>query len=290
MRKFLALANAVARLAVVWAVGGGWGAVARAYTTNVNGVTWTYSVVDGTASVCGNFPLWGSFSPTIDRETSGAISIPSSLAGYPVTDIGEQAFYECYKLTSVAIPESVTGIGSGAFENCTGLTNVPIPESVTGIGSSAFSNCYNLTSVTILGNVNTDYSYGSSLFGGCSNLETVVWGDKVTEIGSCMFLGCSGLANVTVPENVTSLAESAFIGTGLRQVTILGNVTNDWCWLNGPFRWGTTNLATVVLGDKMTKIGERMFYECSGLTNVIIGNGVTNIGVYAFIVARDWRR
>ena len=50
-----------------------------------------------------------------------AVTIPDRINGLPVTRIGSDAFYECYKLTSVTIPNSVASIGDGAFDGCTGL-------------------------------------------------------------------------------------------------------------------------------------------------------------------------
>ena len=66
-----------------------------------------------------------------------------------MTSIWKRAFYLCYSLTSVTIPNSVTSIGNEAFYDCDGLTSVTIPNSVTSIGEGAFLNCTGLTSVTI---------------------------------------------------------------------------------------------------------------------------------------------
>ena len=79
------------------------------------------------------------------NKYSGNITIPSSInvneVEYSVTSIGESAFYECWDLTSVTIPNSVTSIGEYAFFGCSGLTSVTIPNSVTSIGDGAFSFC-----------------------------------------------------------------------------------------------------------------------------------------------------
>ena len=68
-----------------------------------------------------------------------------------MTSIGNCAFYNCGRLTSVTIPDSVTSIGNSAFQGCSGLTSVTIPTRVTSIGNWAFGDCSGLTSVTFQG-------------------------------------------------------------------------------------------------------------------------------------------
>ncbi len=51
--------------------------------------------------------------------TAGTYTIPNN-----VTTIGDAAFSERYRLTSVTIPDSVTKIGYGSFDRCYGLTDV----------------------------------------------------------------------------------------------------------------------------------------------------------------------
>ena len=64
-----------------------------------------------------------------------------------VNSIGDNAFSDCYNLTSVTIPASVTSIGAWAFEDCSGLTSVTIGNGVTAIGEGAFWGCTSLTNV-----------------------------------------------------------------------------------------------------------------------------------------------
>ena len=93
-------------------------AEADTHTERVNGIEWTYSVENGKASL----ESGGGLDPAIPTSTSGAITIPSTLGGYPVTRIRFWAFVRCSSLTSVTIPNSVTSIGDSAFGKCGELT------------------------------------------------------------------------------------------------------------------------------------------------------------------------
>lgn len=67
------------------------------------------------------------------RGSGGHVVIPDE-----ITKIGDKAFEDCHKLTSVIIPDSVTEIGNSAFNNCSKLIRITIPNSVTEITFDAF--------------------------------------------------------------------------------------------------------------------------------------------------------
>ena len=70
--------------------------------------------------------------------------IPSEIEGLPVTSIAPDAFFLCFSLTDVTVPESVTFIGGSAFESCEALKCVTIknPECEIAGESSIISNRY----------------------------------------------------------------------------------------------------------------------------------------------------
>lgn len=84
--------------------------------------------------------------------TGGSGLIPSIIDGYIVTNIGEMAFKECNKISSVIIPNGITSIGMEAFSCCGELINVTIPNSVTNIGFSALYNINNLKNIYVYKN------------------------------------------------------------------------------------------------------------------------------------------
>lgn len=264
-----------------------------ALTETVDGITWTYTVSNRLASVGGS----SYSSPAVPTSTCGAISIPASLGGYPVAEIGEYAFSNCDGLTSVMIPDSVTSIEWYAFDDCDGIKSMAIPASVSSIEKDAFHGCSNLSSFsvdennlwyssanglllskdgnTLMFGVNGDVvipngvtSIGDHAFSGCRGLTSVTIPDSVTSIGDYAFSGCSSLKSIKIPTSVTSVGDGAFCVSGLKSVTIPNSVANiedrtfSDCW----------ELVAAKIPNSVTNIGERAFAGCGKLT-LVIGNG-----------------
>ena len=206
----------------------------------------------------------------------GAVTIPSSISGLPVTIIGAYAFNQKTTLTSVSIPSSVTSIGAYAFQNCQVLTSVTIPNGVTSIETYAFLGCIGLTSVTIPNSVT---SIGFYAFQYCSGLTSVTIGSGVTSIAAGAFQQCSGLTSVTIPNNVTSIGAHAFyLCSGLTSVTIPNSVTSI-----GTLAFSLcSGLTSVTIGSGVTSIEDNVFQYCYGLTSVHFQGNAPTASTSAF--------
>ncbi len=220
----------------------------------------TYEVHDGKATITGGGGHY--------------LTIPETIAGYPVVAIGEGAF-ENSDLCTVTIPEGVTSIGESAFYRCYRLYSVSMPDSVTSVGDYAFYGCDDLDNVTISRGLK---SIGNYVFFGCSNLTRIYIPESVESIGKCAF-SLTGLLDLTIPDSVTSIDNSAFSGCNrLKSVTIPGGIEKV-----GKHMFSQcSNLTDVVIEEGITSIEEGAFSECTGLTCVTIPACVSYIDYYAF--------
>ena len=92
-------------------------------------------------------------------------------------------FVQCYKLTSVIIPDNIEEIGSAAFSNCSGLANLHLGKNVKYIRGSAFTYC-GLSEVII---PNSVLSIDNMAFFENEDLKTIVLGENVSSIGDRAF-------------------------------------------------------------------------------------------------------
>ena len=205
------------------------------------------------------------------------LAIPAKLDGKTVTAIGDGAFFFCFSLTSVSIPDSVEQIGANPFRTCSALKTISvspehpyfatidgvlfrkadktlisypaginsstytIPQGITAIGDSVFSFCSSLTSVSIPDSV---AAIGDRAFSDCDSLTSVSIPDSVTSIGDKAFSDCDSLTSVSIPDSVTAIGNSAF----------------SFC----------DSLTSVSIPDSVTQIGVNPFVACSALKTISV--------------------
>ena len=146
------------------------------------------------------------------------------------------------------------------------------------------------TVVTYNGETYDVTSIGNYAFRGCSSLTSIEIPNSVTSIGERAFYYCSGLTSVSIPNSVTSIGIEAFSGcSGLTAVNITD--LESWCKIKfGSFSFGPAHrlylngseVTDLVIPNGVTSIGNFAFESCSGLTSIIIPNSVTSIGDCAF--------
>lgn len=246
--------------------------------------------------------------------TAATVTIPDEIEGALVTEIANNAYYQCSALTSIEIPETITRIGANAFYECIGISDITIPESVTEIGTYAFYGCTALENIEFNAISMNDLSVSNFVFGSAgyaSKGVKVIIGEKVTKIptylfcpynssnsvsanivsvtfkegtvcesiGNNAFQYCDKLVDITIPDSITNIGNYAFYYCKeLTDFAIPGSVSSIG---NSAFQY-CTNLANISIENGVESIGNYAFNECSGLTKVLLPDSITSIGTSAF--------
>ena len=118
------------------------------------------------------------------------------------------------------------------------------------------------------------------------------WGDGSTESGLTTDEQHHTYAKAGVYDiNIYNLSNNITLGGGISKITVNGNSfyvsylsnnTNNDYW---SFRYVNIRdliISSILIGDKITSIGEQAFQSCSSLTSIDIPNSVTSIGEDAF--------
>ena len=210
-------------------------------------------------------------------KTLQSITIPNS-----VTSIGEEAFYYCSSLSSVTIPDSVTTIGDWAFRDCSSLTSVTMGDSVTTLGKAAFANCESLTKFN--GKFASEDGRCLIIDGALyafvpSGLTEYVIPESVTTIRYYAFSNSRSLKTLIVPDNVTVIEGYAFGGFS-GELVINCNIPDVQYSYDAPF--SGNRFKSIIIGDGVTSIGDYAFYDCHVGTTITIPESVTKIGYNAF--------
>ncbi|MDA0848433.1 MAG: leucine-rich repeat domain-containing protein [Verrucomicrobia bacterium] len=177
---------------------------------------------------------------------SGAVDIPATFNGLPVTQVKDSAFASASLITSVTIPASIkviqtkafykcrtlstvtfapnsqlTLIDSNAFHQCFKLQAINLPDSLAQLNSSVFENCSSLTSIVLPDSITY---IGHFAFGSCSSLTSIVLPESITEIQGQTFYNCNSLTSIVLPKSITSIQAEAFkYCYDLASITFLGS-------------------------------------------------------------------
>ncbi len=139
--------------------------------------------------------------------------------------------------------------------------------SVTSIGYNTFYQCTGLTSITIPNSVT---SIGSDAFSGCTGLTSLTIPNSLTTIGSDAFRGCNNIKKVIIPDIAAWCS-----------VSFSNNFANP-LYTGHLYRDENTEIKDLIIPNGVANIGDYAFSGCSGLTSITIPNSVTSIGYAAF--------
>lgn len=210
-----------------------------------------------------------------DFYAVGDITIPSTIQynGWtiPVKKIDDNAFSDCYYLTSVKLPEGLEVIGYKAFSNCRLLKSVEVPETVREIWSWAFAFCHSLQSVKFPQSMSR---IGEFAFCNCHSLTSATLPNNISCIESETFFGCESLKSVVIPHSVKEIRDKAFEGcTSLETVEQAGGIEiiEERAFCN------CSRLKSINIGDKLTYLGEEAFWHCRSLES--LGNNTVVPGI-----------
>ena len=191
------------------------------------------------------------------RQTSG------------LTDIPEEAFYECDNLVSIDLPNTVTVIRRDAFFGCGNLNSVSLGNSLQTMEHQTFRWCENIKEITLPA--------------------------TFQDISSDSFYGCSSLTKISVAEGNTSfIAEEGALYNNDKTRLIawpsasgeINNLPNTLVAIDS-CAFSVTNITSILIPDSVTSIGECAFTDCSNLISVNLGKKVSSISYSAFSWCRN---
>ena len=206
--------------------------------------------------------------------TESVLTIPDTIDGGRVVEIGMDCFWENTTLTSVKLGASLEIIGDYAFYDCKSLSSVTIGKKVWSVGIAAFEGTPWLESQTdeyvIVGDsvllkyqgdatyltVPAGIKHLAYAFNMNYELIGVEMGEEILTVGKYAFAYCESLRYVTFSPNTVLVDDGAF----------------NSC----------ESLTSVVLPDGVVKIGAYAFNYCSSIVDMKLGTSVGTIGEAAF--------
>lgn len=242
-----------------------------------------------------------------DNAFSGKSNLKSIILGGSVTQIGNNAFKNCTKLTQIDLA-GVKTLGTEVFSGCTTLTSVELPASLSSCGGSVFAGCSQLTSISLAAD-NTAFktvdgvlynSAGTILnsfpagrtgdFTAINDVKTVKNGafhtslitnvtlPEVEKLENHAFAYCKNLITFSAPK-LKTIDDHAF-----RQLTgkipqITSMVLPSIVTLNANSLSGLVNLTTLDLSDAtgLTTVNTSSIADLSGLTITVATQAIKDL-------------
>jgi hypothetical protein len=276
---------------------------AQAGTPNLEDVTISFNLDTGIMDIVGT----GEFLPYYRLE-----NVPSSLnqkikilnIGNGITKIPDGLFYKVNILESISFSNTLIEIGNSNFTDNNIITTLDFPESLKTIGSSSFYGLSNLQEITFHEGLET---IKEQAFNDCplvknlvlpSTLKNMVYSFRKSalenlEIGGegALFSasGGSGINGVSAKNIIirggTIKQNTFYSGKNIESVNLNGNVVFDGY---GQFQ-NCSNLSNVIIGDGITSIPQSCFSGCA-IETIVIPDSVIELGQTAFSYCKSLKK
>ncbi len=285
------------------------------------GVTWTLNL-DGLITISGTGAMTN-YSAGSAPWSSQSDSIKSVVIENSVTSIGNYAFNGCANLASVTIHESVTAIRTNAFSNCTSLTNVYYTGTqytwnkiIISSGNDALKNAeIECSGIPVTGmTLNTDsirleknstYNLIALITPEEATNKSITWRSSDSDVAAVtngtVTAKAAGIAVITAKTvdggfsatctvTVPGIMGSGSCGTGVTwtldtdgNLVITGNgAMSDYSAGSAPWRSNGSLIKSIVIENGVTSIGGYAFRDCTAFESITIPGSITYIGEYAF--------
>ena len=232
-----------------------------------------------------DYTVSGSYGPWFYENMA---NVKNVVFGADVTRIGEYAFNRCEYIKAVTFEDNskLESIGLYAFRACHRLESIDIPASVLVIDDYAFFKCGGLTTVNFEDNSKLNY-LGREAFAESHYLEKVYIPASVATIGDRLFI--RGHKNVVMQVVEYSNAYYYAINNNIAYELVdgvvppvaSGNCSDTVTWALYP------NGSLIIDGNgaipNYASQNEQPWANLRHkITKIVIGNGITAVGNYAF--------
>lgn len=190
--------------------------------------------------------------------------------------IGNSAFEECSKLTTLNLGEKLKSVGNRAFYNCANITKLMFPNAITTIGDMAFYNCSSVTEVTVGSKL---WSIGASAFQKCGSFTAIILPDNFAYMGASAFEDCKKLTVAKLGNSLRAVPGKAFKNCiALSEMTVPASSVS----IGNQAFYNDSALAVITMNDGLKTIGNEVFWNNSGIRTFTIPGTVTSIGSNSF--------
>lgn len=193
-----------------------------------------------------------------------------------IKEIGNQAFFGSGFCGEFSFPEGLERIGddddNGVFGECNLTGTMSLPSSLK---YCTFLRLDGLTGEIVIPQVMTEIGYRAFLGSACTSLELH---EGVTKIGFDAFAQSKITGEVRIPSACKYIDSNAFSETNITSIILHDNVVLG----ENVFKDCRRLMGQITIPKCINRIPTGTFQNCSGITELVLHDGVATIGEWAF--------